>query len=69
MNEWACQGNGWGAVIAGLWLAHALLEYWLGKTQRVKSSSMVELVIAGVVGLIVLMAQRRRKDGNPDQAS
>lgn len=68
MNEWACQGNGWGAVIAGFWLAHTLLEYWLGKTQRTKSGSVVELVITGVVGLVVLMAQRRKTNGNPTEA-
>lgn len=67
VNEWACQGNGWDAVIAALWLAHTLFEYWLGKTQRTKSGSVVELVITGIVGLIVLMAHRRKRGDSEER--
>lgn len=32
--------------------AYALLEYWLGKTEKVKAASMVELVIGGALSAL-----------------
>lgn len=54
-----CEGNHWGAVIAVCWLLHSVLEAWLGKTEKTKSGSMVELIIRGLVSVAGLILRRR----------
>lgn len=38
------------------------LEYWLGKTEKVKASSIVDAIILGVGALAVLILKREIKD-------
>ncbi|TXG77621.1 hypothetical protein E6Q11_02510 [Candidatus Dojkabacteria bacterium] len=35
----------WGAITAGIWCMHSVLEYWLGKTKKTKAGSIVELAL------------------------
>lgn len=36
--------NHWQAIVAVCWLLHACLEAWLGKSEKVKSGSVLELI-------------------------
>lgn len=57
-----CQNpSPWAVVIALSWLAYALLEAWLGRTDKVKAGSVVELVITALIGLAMLGAVLFRK--------
>lgn len=49
------QNGFWIGVIA--WCANELLEYWLGKTDKTKAGSKVEMLINGVKALF-----RRKED-------
>lgn len=51
-------GIDWNKAILALW---ALFEYWLGKTDRVKSNSTIELILALVRGTVKLI--RKPKEG------
>lgn len=52
------------AVTGVLSIAQALVEYWLGKTSKVKSASILELVLTGAAAIAVLIL--RRKTNDPD---
>lgn len=40
-----CDANHWTVIVAFIWLCHSILEAWLGKTDKVKSGSVIELII------------------------
>lgn len=44
MIEYVCANQQAGHVLAALFIVDKALEYWLGKTDKVQASSMVELV-------------------------
>lgn len=43
--------------------AYSILEFWLGKTKKVKSSSTIELVITGISLVVIMILRRKDKDG------
>lgn len=51
----------WAAIIAVCYLIDKIIEFWLGKTNKVKSGSMLELVLTGLLA-ITLILFRRKKD-------
>lgn len=62
----------------GLGIVFLLLEYWLGKTEKVKASSMVDLVInvvryvwiAGVFWFFIILATiTRRRYGDREKGN
>lgn len=57
-----CEPNHWAVIMAGIGLVHMVFEYWIGKTQKVKSSSFLELVFTGIAMVAVLIL--RRKNGS-----
>lgn len=42
-------------------LAILILEAWLGKTQKVKAGSILELVFVGIISLLILLTIKWRK--------
>lgn len=52
-----CSEPRWAALAAFLWLIHLILEYWLGKTQRTKAGSVVEVVIMALVTVVLLVSK------------
>ncbi len=60
-----CTQNPWVSFsIAALWFGYALLEFWLGKTEKVKSSSTIELIIVFVVMVATYFFRRKENDGD-----
>jgi hypothetical protein len=53
-----CNANIWGATIALLWFLNSLLEYWLGKTEKVKAGSMLELTFSAIIILTTIVIRR-----------
>lgn len=51
-------------LLASLWLA---LEYWLGKTEKVKSGSVLELVINGVKSVFFKKKEADPSGNGPEQ--
>lgn len=47
-----------GLFYLGLMGVVSLVEYWLGKTKKVRANSVLELSIFLTVGLMALLAQR-----------
>lgn len=45
-------------------LAYMGLEYWLGKTQKTKAASLLELVWLGVILIVGLLFLRRKHGRN-----
>lgn len=43
------------------WAIHTILEYWLGKTDRTESGSVLEVVEKGLVALIGLILRREKR--------
>lgn len=60
MNE-LCHPSTGALVLAGLYLADSLLEYWLGKTSKFKAASKWELIFTGAVAAAVLLLSRKEK--------
>lgn len=53
-----CQNN---LVYWGIFLAYSLLEWYLGRTKKVQSSSLIELVVAGfvvILGTILIFKEK-----------
>ncbi len=44
-------------------LGYALLELWLGRTQKTRAASMLELLFIGVVAMVTLLNSIRGKYG------
>lgn len=53
MNFPCENANHWSAIIAFCWLLHSLFEYYLGKTDKVKSSSTIELIATGLAAIFI----------------
>lgn len=51
-------------IYLGLAIAFMLLEYWLGKTQRVKSASTVELILTAIA-VFVIARFKKEEDHDP----
>lgn len=51
------------AIVAVVWLIHLVFEYWIGKTEKVKSASVLELVIT-VMAMGAMYFLRRDKNGS-----
>lgn len=45
----------------GLWLVHAAVDFWLGRTNKVKSNSLLELILVGIAIVFTLVYIRRPK--------
>jgi len=46
-------------VLMSLWM---LLEYWLGKTDIIKSGSSLEIVLSGIKKLLELLGIKKKPD-------
>lgn len=46
------------SIYLGLMGVVSLVEYWLGKTKKVRANSLLELSVFLTVGLMALLAQR-----------
>lgn len=44
--------------IGAMFLAYSVFEYWLGKTNKVRQASFIELLIMGAVLVITLMVNK-----------
>lgn len=55
-----CSAQFWGAVTAGLMASQALLEYWLGKTDKTKAASTVELLMTLLSRMVSWVLLRRK---------
>lgn len=56
-----------GLVGLGIFTAYSLLEYWLGKTNKIRPASAIELLIAIVVMTFTFFLTRKSKgDSNVD---
>lgn len=47
-----------------IYITQTVIEYWLGKTERVRASSILELVIVATTSLVI-WAVRKLKKENP----
>lgn len=67
INGCIAGANQWTAIVAGLWFANSLLNVWLSRTEKIKASSLGELILTGAVAIIVtiiaLIAKKEKKDG------
>lgn len=62
-----CAANNHWVVLAGvLAIANSLLEYWLGKTEKVKSASVLELAFSVILMVTLLIFRRRKSDGREE---
>lgn len=48
------------AGLAAAWLAHVALEFWLGRTERVKANSVLELLLNGASYALNLLFEGKR---------
>lgn len=48
-------------TVAAVGTAYALLEYWLGKTDKVKPGSLVEVVLTGCVKILKVFKDSEKK--------
>lgn len=62
-----CQEPHRAFIAFGLAVAYLLLEYWLGKTERTKANSTLELILLAAIALgtvfLTLMKRKDPKDG------
>ena len=62
--------NKCGLMGFALWVVYALLEYWLGKTEKIRPASVIELLIAIFVMTLMFFLTKGKKpnvdpkDGN-----
>jgi len=50
--------NHWGAIVALLWFLHSIFEWWIGKTDKVKSSSTWQLLFSVILMGVTLILRR-----------
>jgi len=53
-----CEANHWAAIVAFLWVSHSILEMWLGKTEKVKAGSLLELVLSATMMVVIIIIRR-----------
>jgi len=47
------------ATLSTFYLADSLLEYWLGKTQKLSAGSKVGLILTGLAAVAILIARKK----------
>jgi hypothetical protein len=58
--------NHWVLLAGVLAILNSLLEYWLGKTEKVKSSSVLELAFSVILMVTLAIFIRRKSDGREE---
>lgn len=48
-------------LIFACWTAHAVAEYWLGKTEKTKAGSVVELLLLGATAIALFWRKKNER--------
>jgi len=59
----------WIAITAFIGLLTSILEYWLGKTEKVKSGSILELVFSAIMMIVLIIIRRFYAKSTSDDGS
>ncbi len=58
-----CDPNQWSTLMGVVYALDQVLEWWLGKTEKIKSSSKIELLINTVRKIILLIKPKGGDNG------